>query len=314
METQRNGIIFIACSVGPNRRVDRQLGWNLHKVRAALPVRTVGMHFCYDDVRIIPMMTVGMLVMGATGRVRVRAHYGTTIDEIVHKLSTFGIPADSALPITKTGEPKVKAHKVWLKNRRHHEEKTDDPFDGENGRTIIVVPGRVDCLLGRGKPIQEHVGNLRYQVLLEHYGPEYEAAEKYEKMKLAQTLIDVIHGYNGRFLKPDGAGWVEVSADVAREKVSHAFRTRRASSATTTKPAVVPDNNNVTIVDSKMGHNTDGRTLPSVPVSSEVAAAGGSSAASRVVSPAGVDSSSTADLSTSKRFTGKKRGSCTGVE
>lgn len=33
--------------------------------------------------------------------------------------------------------------------------------------------------------------------------------------------------YGGRFLRQEGAGWVEVDEIVAREKTAHAFRTRR---------------------------------------------------------------------------------------
>ena len=43
-----------------------------------------------------------------------------------------------------------------------------------------------------------------------------------------QTVAQV-HQYGGRFLKQEGAGWVVVEDDVASEKVSHAFRTRRTS-------------------------------------------------------------------------------------
>ena len=100
---------------------------------------------------------------------------------------------------------------------------------------MVVIPGRVDVLLGRGKPIQEHFGNMRYHVLLDHYRQHYEAAKKFEKMQVAQKVVDIVHDYNGRFLKQDGAGWIEVEKTVAREKVSHAFRTRRTAVPKTTE-------------------------------------------------------------------------------
>jgi hypothetical protein len=94
---------------------------------------------------------------------------------------------------------------------------------------IIVVPNRLDVLLGRGKPIQEHIGNLRYHALLCNKQSAYEAARKFDKMEIAKQIVDEVHSYSGRFLKQEGAGWTIVDDTVARGKVSHAFRTRRAA-------------------------------------------------------------------------------------
>jgi hypothetical protein len=56
--------------------VDRPAVWAIEKLRKALPMRVVGMHYCYDSFKMRPMMSLAMLVMGATSRVRFRAHYG----------------------------------------------------------------------------------------------------------------------------------------------------------------------------------------------------------------------------------------------
>lgn len=147
-------------------------------------------------------------------------------EENLYKLLTFGIP-NQDLPVTAEGEPKVKSHRQWLKNRRSQE-------DAHSSSEVIVVPGRLDILLGRGKPIQEHFGNLRYHVLLDYYQPAYERAKKFDKMQIAQRIVNAVHEYSGKFLKQEGAGWVAVDDVVARDKVSHAFRTRRAPPCTTT--------------------------------------------------------------------------------
>lgn len=132
---------------------------------------------------------------------------------------TFGIP-DQVLPLTAEGEPKTKYHRQWLKSRRHQE-------DSSSSDTIIVVPCRFDILSGRGKPIQEHFGNLRFHALLDYYQQAYERSKKFDKMEIAQRILQTVHDYSGRFLKQEGAGWSVVDDLVAREKVSHAFRTRR---------------------------------------------------------------------------------------
>ena len=230
VETQRNGMILMGVNVGPKRRIDREVAFNVHKVRRALPLRTVAIHYCYDDMRMIPMMTLGMLAMGAAGRVRFRPHYGDWRKDISYQLSTFGVPAD-AVPITEDGEVKVKTFRSWVKARKSQE-------DGQKGQKqssegTIVLPTRVDVLYGRGKPIQDHVGNLRYHALLEYYHSSYEDAKKFQKKQLANRIVSIVHEYGGRFLKQDshGAGWVEVDETVACDKVSHAFRTRRTVAA-----------------------------------------------------------------------------------
>jgi hypothetical protein len=223
VETQQKGLILMGCNVGPQRQVNRKIAWHVHKVRQALPLKTMGIHYCYDDLRMLPMMTIGMLVSSASSRVRFRAHYGT-VPEIHHALTTFGIP-DQCLPVTNEGEPKIKSFRAWIKSRKQQE---DDP--NVDMSKMVVVPGRVDVLLGRGKPIQEHFGNLRYHMLLDHYQKAYETAKKFEKLQVSQTIVDWVHRYQGRFLKQEGAsGWTEVEPMVARDKVSHAFRTRRTS-------------------------------------------------------------------------------------
>ena len=47
-------------------------------------------------------------------------------------------------------------------------------------------------------------------------------------MKISEKIAYTVAENGGRFLKQEGAGWVEVSTVVVREKIGHAFRTRRA--------------------------------------------------------------------------------------
>jgi hypothetical protein len=141
---------------------------------------------------------------------------------------TFGIQ-DGALPVTAEGEAKIKLHKKWIQLRRQ-EEKGPNDIDIER----IVLPGSVDVLFGRGKPIQEHPGNLRYHYILDMYQDPYEGAKKFQKMEISETVVHLVKKYHGRFLKQDGAGWVAVDDTTARDKVSHAFRTRRGTSLSTT--------------------------------------------------------------------------------
>ena len=99
-----------------------------------------------------------------------------------------------------------------------------------NCSDCILQPGPQDILFGRGKPYQERPSNVWFRNLLESYRNRYEVACKSEKTKLATEIVHVVKLKNGRFLKQSQEWdyWVEVDDKMAREKVSHAFRTRRS--------------------------------------------------------------------------------------
>ena len=92
----------------------------------------------------------------------------------------------------------------------------------------VGVPGRHDILLGRGKASYLHMGNLRFRYWVESRVHLYDlATTKSEKKKMTREIVQLVKDSTGRFLKDDAAGWVEVEDDVARLKVSHAFRSLR---------------------------------------------------------------------------------------
>jgi hypothetical protein len=97
-------------------------------------------------------------------------------------------------------------------------------------KELISVPSREDFLFGRGKPIQENPGNLRLHFISESFSLRYNDSRKSEKTVLAQEVVLKIKSTGGRFLKQaQGTGlcWEQVGDDVAREKVSHTFRSLR---------------------------------------------------------------------------------------
>ena len=139
--------------------------------------------------------------------------------ECVYDLMTFGISAD-ILPMTPSGEYRLEAHQDYCRRLRKQSEVND-------GLVRVVVPGTCDVLLGRGKPLQKHPGNLRYHHIVESYHGQYENAAKLEKTNLAKTIVQRMKASGGRFLKQDGIGWLEIDDDAARYKVSHTFRNHR---------------------------------------------------------------------------------------
>ena len=80
----------------------------------------------------------------------------------------------------------------------------------------------------------EFPGNLRLAEIIDHNRHRYRACSRSEKTTISNEIVQMIKNENGRFLKTsyegDQRGWVEVSDEVAREKVSHGFRTKRQKS------------------------------------------------------------------------------------
>jgi hypothetical protein len=92
---------------------------------------------------------------------------------------------------------------------------------------MIYVPMSCDVLFGKGFPIRNHVGNKKFRALIADCQKSYEKAKRGEKIILAQAIVDTLIESSGMFLKPDGDVWFRVENDVARTKVSDAFRTLR---------------------------------------------------------------------------------------
>ncbi|CAJ1960048.1 unnamed protein product [Cylindrotheca closterium] len=110
-------------------------------------------------------------------------------------------------------------------------ENIDTSSDSEKSppaRKIYSSPSPGDVLFGRGK-VKEHPGNVRLHQLIEKRRSRYEVAEKWEKTVIAEEIVAIIKECSGRFLRPtvNSDGWVEVDKEIAREKVSHTFRSRR---------------------------------------------------------------------------------------
>jgi hypothetical protein len=144
--------------------------------------------------------------------------------EVVYQLQTFGVQG-RILPLTKHGELTVEAHKKWLYRQKRREE------DIENVQRVLI-PTNKDVLSGRGRGVQEHVGNLRFRQLVAEKQQEYDAHKDLfgAKGRVVDKIIQEILSQGGRFLKDDGIGWVALKEAEAREKVAMTFRSRRKES------------------------------------------------------------------------------------
>ena len=79
-DAQRKGVVKVFYNVGmggTSPTMDTDLMFKGAPVLfEAMPFRMVAMHYCYDDPRIRPAMSLLHHVIGRSGRVRFRAHFG----------------------------------------------------------------------------------------------------------------------------------------------------------------------------------------------------------------------------------------------
>lgn len=244
VETQKKGIVAIPYNVGRGKSKDRHAILRNAQLVSALPLRFTAVHYCYDDEKLLAIFYVAMYVFEKAARIRTRFHLGTDM-EIIYILMTFGIP-NEALPVSFNGSLRLDGHRDYVRKMR----KSDELHDGIDR---IIVPGKYDVLLGRGKPLQKYRGNLNYHYVIEGYHERYEAAAKGDKADLAMEIVKKIHNQGGRFLKQDEAGWTKIANEAAKTKVSHTFRNHRIAARTALKKAVAGHANST---------DKDGATLP----------------------------------------------------
>jgi len=155
--------------------------------------------------------------------------------ECIYNLMTFGIPAEN-MPVSFSGDRRLEAHQDFCKRIRSFSTLSGDP------EKFIVLPSTYDVLLGRGKPIQKHPGNLRYHQVVGSYQGAYEEMHKLAKTDLSKTIVEQFKDAGHRFLKQEEYGWVEVDDEAARNKVSHAFRNHRIAARVQERKPIESEN------------------------------------------------------------------------
>ena len=100
--------------------------------------------------------------------------------------------------------------------------------DNQDNESNIMFPGTNDVLLGRGRTIQKHGGNLKMLEIVHGFKQEYNQLGRSQRRAFCEMVLDeVLKATSGRFLKFERTHWTVVSRDVALDKVSHALRSRR---------------------------------------------------------------------------------------
>lgn len=108
--------------------------------------------------------------------------------------------------------------------------RSKDATDKHKDRVRVEMPTKHDILCGQSRVCASHAGNRYFQDVLDDFAPRYHVAtSKQEKMVMTKDVVATIHSSGGRFLKFKDGAWEEISTIAARDKVSHALRTKVAS-------------------------------------------------------------------------------------
>eukprot|EP00980_Cylindrotheca_fusiformis_P016367 scaffold4880_cov106-Cylindrotheca_fusiformis.AAC.1 len=225
-ETQKKGIVLIVHSVGndesnPKER-DTLLAWKgMQLLRGALPIKVVGHHICSSPTTGLRFYYSHVAkFFDSAGIARTRFHEGS-FEEVDQQLAGFGISGVD-LVISYEGELKVDKHKEMIRTLKCLEAQT---LPVEH---YVMLPSHTDVLLGRGKPSQNHPGNLRLSLIAESLLQKYDGSGKRQaRTQLAAETVERMKGAGVRFLTKCDEGWKIAPDRLARERVSSTFRTVR---------------------------------------------------------------------------------------
>ena len=193
-----------------------------------LPLRFNGVHMCYDNVQLNPLINIIQILIGRENRLRLRAHQGSRMESQC-ALMQFGIPLKDAPMFEKLSDFRKYNHR-YLEDRRRLESpkkrlpaETSNTTDEQNipldldrnikatasphptatsETEIILYPSEYDVLLGRGRPYQDYSGNQYLTKLVDVIRHCYlETNDRHEKRYLGMSVMAQIESKGGRFLK-----------------------------------------------------------------------------------------------------------------
>mmetsp|Transcript_19704 Transcript_19704/g.47565 ORF Transcript_19704/g.47565 Transcript_19704/m.47565 type:complete len:712 (+) Transcript_19704:182-2317(+) len=262
-ESLKRGTVIVVYQLGSGPNSGEELR-GLQRIGQSFPKRTAALHACVDDATTKMVIDLSVMMTGKDESRRYRCHSGSDV-EVQYNLSTFGIP-NRLLPIRPdgsidntnwlsfvrqlrvlenswVGQPSntiesigaISTPRQQQQKQQQDEQKLSKPprFSENTEVEYVMVPSQLDVLLGRGRSIQEHTGNLRCRHVVGSYRDRYDTASKNEKTEIIRRVVEQVHQWGGRFLErsSDGPAWCTVSDDHARYKISHGFRNHKRLAA-----------------------------------------------------------------------------------
>lgn len=146
---------------------------------------------------------------------------------MMYSLLSFGIPTDT-IPVSGSDGTTIKTkdlHK-WIARRKNKE--TFVTYHGGDDSLFdkIDLPTRHDVLLAKGRPYQNHPGNIEYLQLIDESLREYESAPNRKgKRDVVRKFVAMMRDTtSARFLiKDEDDWWVEAQEKELHDKVVKSF-------------------------------------------------------------------------------------------
>ena len=121
--------------------------------------------------------------------------------------------------------------KLTQRFRNQNRRRESASLQAREGTPIADAPVQIDVIFGR---VQRNKGTLFLHHLIKDRSEEYEAMDRKLKVVVVDTIIERITSKGGRFLQPsasDLGGFVELSMDGVRDRISTYFRNYRSRGA-----------------------------------------------------------------------------------
>ena len=167
--------------------------------------------------------------------------------ECIYNLMTFGIPKEG-FPLKDDGAVDLTHHKRMLEIFKEQENgklqimvdplrpagSPQQPSESSESslvlpKNVILIPGTMDILQGKGRKQQKNPGRVRLDSLVEKFWDEYEAGSRFDKTAIAEMIIVMMKESKCRFLNAVPGGYVECGDEAVRYKIAHCFRTMRGT-------------------------------------------------------------------------------------
>ena len=132
-----------------------------------------------------------------------------------------------------------------VQTRYTDELRGEDPEgdEEEDSSVAYLIPKREDVLMGKGRPTNEHHGNMILQSLVDQQLDFYMSCDPVKRPPLFASVVRTIQReFGGQFLSKEHNGiWMEIAEDEAVQKVARTFRVRiRVRSDGSSTPAPSP--------------------------------------------------------------------------
>ena len=163
------------------------------------------------------------------------------------------------VPLGHDGRPQTEQFLQYIEQRRKQERMQEqeqrslgipqDHASNHPSSSSRIVPCDDDVLLGQGRKLRSHKGNVALEKLIEKNQEDHEAApNRFTKTCIVASIVQRVKAMGGRFLRLDETTleWSIVDDGVAHEKISMRFRNRSrvkrsaSTSVSAAQPAIPP--------------------------------------------------------------------------